>query len=86
MALPPKSAAKVIDSSPWFKIRNPSYSEMAGREELFERERHGTRGGLAFMRVSVRQAGRSELIMNHEPATIAAQMIRVAGGHQIGHT
>jgi ATP-dependent DNA ligase len=24
----------------WFKIKNRSYSQMAGREELFERERH----------------------------------------------
>jgi bifunctional non-homologous end joining protein LigD len=24
----------------WFKIRNPKYSQMEGREELFERERH----------------------------------------------
>jgi len=24
----------------WFKIRNREYSQMAGREELFERERH----------------------------------------------
>jgi hypothetical protein len=24
----------------WFKIRNPKYSQMDGREELFERERH----------------------------------------------
>ena len=24
----------------WFKIRNRDYSQMAGREELFERERH----------------------------------------------
>ena len=24
----------------WFKIRNRNYSQMAGREDLFERERH----------------------------------------------
>ena len=24
----------------WFKIRNPKYSQMDGREKLFERERH----------------------------------------------
>jgi ATP-dependent DNA ligase len=24
----------------WFKIRNRAYSQMVGREELFERERH----------------------------------------------
>ena len=24
----------------WFKIKNRNYSQMAGREELFERERH----------------------------------------------
>ena len=24
----------------WFKIKNRSYSQMKGREELFERERH----------------------------------------------
>jgi ATP-dependent DNA ligase len=24
----------------WFKIRNPKYSQMEGREELFRRERH----------------------------------------------
>ena len=28
------------EKSTWFKIRNPNYSQMAGREELFERERH----------------------------------------------
>ena len=28
------------EASTWFKIRNPEYSQMAGREELFERERH----------------------------------------------
>src|SRR5438309_4826498 len=28
------------ESSTWFKIRNRGYSQMAGREELFERERH----------------------------------------------
>ena len=26
-------------SAPWFKIRNPTYSQWIGREELFERER-----------------------------------------------
>jgi ATP-dependent exoDNAse (exonuclease V) alpha subunit len=26
--------------STWFKIRNKNYSQLAGREELFERERH----------------------------------------------
>jgi len=24
----------------WFKVRNPKYSQMEGREELFERDRH----------------------------------------------
>jgi ATP-dependent DNA ligase len=24
----------------WFKIRNRNYSQMAGREKLFERDRH----------------------------------------------
>jgi bifunctional non-homologous end joining protein LigD len=28
------------EKSSWFKIRNPHYSQWAGREELFERERH----------------------------------------------
>ena len=28
------------ESSTWFKIRNREYSQMLGREELFERERH----------------------------------------------
>jgi hypothetical protein len=28
------------EHSTWFKIRNRAYSQMAGREELFERERH----------------------------------------------
>jgi hypothetical protein len=27
------------DNNTWFKIRNRRYSQMAGREELFERER-----------------------------------------------
>jgi ATP dependent DNA ligase domain len=28
------------ESSTWFKLRNRGYSQMAGREQLFERERH----------------------------------------------
>ena len=28
------------DQSTWFKILNRKYSQMQGREELFERERH----------------------------------------------
>jgi ATP-dependent DNA ligase len=28
------------EASTWFKIRNRGYSQMVGREELFERERH----------------------------------------------
>jgi hypothetical protein len=28
------------ESSTWFKIRNREYSQMQGREELFERDRH----------------------------------------------
>ena len=28
------------ESNTWFKIRNREYSQMVGREELFERERH----------------------------------------------
>ena len=28
------------ERSTWLKIRNRSYSQMEGREELFERERH----------------------------------------------
>lgn len=28
------------ENSTWFKIRNREYSQMAGREKLFERERH----------------------------------------------
>ena len=28
------------DDSTWFKIRNRQYSQMQGREELFDRERH----------------------------------------------
>jgi len=37
-----KFAPHVTDreQSGWFKIRNPHYSQSAGREELFERERH----------------------------------------------
>ena len=26
--------------STWYKIRNPGYSQMVGRNEMFERERH----------------------------------------------
>lgn len=29
------------DQATWYKIRNPNYSQWAGREELFERERGG---------------------------------------------
>jgi hypothetical protein len=28
------------ENSTWFEIRNRKYSQMAGREELFDRERH----------------------------------------------
>ncbi len=37
-----KSAPYVTElaQSTWFKIRNRNYSQMQGREELFERERH----------------------------------------------
>jgi bifunctional non-homologous end joining protein LigD len=28
------------ETSTWYKIRNPQYSQMVGREQLFERERH----------------------------------------------
>jgi len=28
------------ESSTWFKVRNREYSQIGGREELFERERH----------------------------------------------
>jgi len=37
-----KSGAYTTDRehSIWFKIRNREYSQMAGREDLFERERH----------------------------------------------
>jgi ATP-dependent DNA ligase len=28
------------EHSTWFKIRNREYSQMVGREELFERDRH----------------------------------------------
>src|SRR5207302_3045454 len=36
-----KSAPYVTEraQSTWFKIRNPNYSQMIGREEIFERER-----------------------------------------------
>jgi len=28
------------EQSTWFKIRNRNYSQMVGREEMFERDRH----------------------------------------------
>jgi hypothetical protein len=28
------------EKTTWFKIRNPRYSQMEGRAELFDRERH----------------------------------------------
>ena len=30
---------KTVRAAKWFKIRNRRYSQLAGREELFERER-----------------------------------------------
>jgi hypothetical protein len=39
--------------APWFKIRNPKYSQMEGREKLFERERRAN-PLLASIRVSWR--------------------------------
>jgi ATP-dependent DNA ligase len=34
------SLAPYTTDTSWFKIKNRSYSQMQGREELFERERH----------------------------------------------
>jgi hypothetical protein len=34
------SLAPYTMDTTWFKIKNRNYSQMAGREELFERERH----------------------------------------------
>jgi hypothetical protein len=34
------SLAPYTADTTWFKIKNRNYSQMAGREELFERERH----------------------------------------------
>jgi bifunctional non-homologous end joining protein LigD len=34
------SLAPYTTDTTWFKIKNRSYSQMQGREELFERERH----------------------------------------------
>jgi len=42
----------------WLKIRNRSYSQWAGREELFERER----GGDSDFGVGVRASGRVLLL------------------------
>ena len=43
-----------LESSTWFKIRNRTYSQTAGREELFERERHREPcAGMAFVCVGV---------------------------------
>jgi len=36
----PAFAPYTTERTTWFKIKNRSYSQMAGREELFERERH----------------------------------------------
>jgi ATP-dependent DNA ligase len=33
-------APYTTERTTWFKIKNRDYSQMAGREELFERERH----------------------------------------------
>ena len=33
-------APYTTERTTWFKIKNPKYSQMEGREELFERERH----------------------------------------------
>jgi ATP-dependent DNA ligase len=33
-------APYTTDRTTWFKIKNRNYSQMQGREELFERERH----------------------------------------------
>jgi ATP-dependent DNA ligase len=33
-------APYTMERTTWFKIKNPKYSQMEGREELFERERH----------------------------------------------
>jgi bifunctional non-homologous end joining protein LigD len=33
-------ASYTTERTTWFKIKNRNYSQMAGREELFERERH----------------------------------------------
>ena len=33
-------APYTTERTTWFKIKNPKYTQMEGREELFERERH----------------------------------------------
>ena len=33
-------APYTTERTTWFKIKNRNYSQMEGREELFERERH----------------------------------------------
>ena len=33
-------APYTTERTTWFKIKNRNYSQMAGREELFDRERH----------------------------------------------
>jgi len=41
------------EKSTWFKIRNPTYSQMVGREELFERERHREPVPVAHLRSGI---------------------------------
>jgi hypothetical protein len=46
----------------WFRIKNPKYSQMEGREELFRRERHNEPApGWAFLRISLRGIGVTEM-------------------------
>jgi hypothetical protein len=48
----------------WFKTGNRGYSQMAGRVELFERDRHAANASLALVRrgvCSLRGAGFQEL-------------------------
>ena len=61
-----KSGPYVSDreSSTWLKIRNPRYSQWAGREELFERDRHEpVAGGTLACWPRIRGSGRLKASM-----------------------
>jgi len=73
------------EHSTWFKIRNRAYSQMVGREELFDRDRHSEPApgwhscGLAALRSTFpRPAGPDELPAGREERGLGCPSLRAS--------